>query len=625
MYRFMQQHSHDNYADLHQWSIDEAPAFWSAVCEFCDIKFDRPADRVLARPDNIMDAGWFDGAQLNFAAHMLRHTGSTAAIVFSGEDGTREELGRDELRTLVAAVAAALRAEGVVQGDRVAAYLPNCPEAIIAMLATASIGAIWSSCSPDFGANGVIDRFGQIEPKVLFAANAYFYNGKTCDTRETVASVARAIPSLVRTVVIPFVTQAPTDTGIDKAILWQDFLVDGAPLEIAALDFNHPLYIMYSSGTTGVPKCIVHGHGGTLLQQSKEHVLHTGVAAGDKLFYFTTCGWMMWNWLVSGLGTGATLILFDGAPFYRDGRILWEIAEREGITIFGTSAKYISALQNIAVRPRDDFSLPNLRAVLSTGSPLAPESFDFVYAAIGEDLQLASISGGTDILSCFVLGNPILPVRRGELQCRGLGMATEIFDESGKSVIGEHGELVCTKPFPSTPVGFWNDPGDARYRAAYFERFPGVWAHGDFAELTEDGGFIIHGRSDSVLNPGGVRIGTAEIYRQVEKLDEVIESIAIGQTWDDDVRIVLFVLMKDGIDLNDALVDRIRKTIRENTTPRHVPAKVIAVPEIPRTKSGKIVELAVRAVVHGEEVKNTEALANPEALRHFSGLAELLT
>jgi acetoacetyl-CoA synthetase len=382
---------------------------------------------------------------------------------------------------------------------------------------------------------------------------------------------------------------------------------------------------MYSSGTTGVPKCIVHGHGGTLLQQIKEHVLHTGVTEGDNLFYFTTCGWMMWNWLVCGLAAGATLILFDGAPFFRDGRILWEIAEREEISIFGTSAKYISALQNTKVRPKRDFSLPKLRAVLSTGSPLAPASFDFVYAAIGDDLQLSSISGGTDILSCFALGNPMLPVRRGELQCKGLGMATEIFNEAGESVIGEHGELVCTKPFPSAPVGFWNDPDGARYRAAYFERFPGVWAQSDFAELTQEGGLVIHGRSDSVLNPGGVRIGTAEIYRQVEKLGEVLESIAIGQNWDDDVRIILFVLLRDDVTLGAALVDRIRKTIRENTTPRHVPAKVIAVPDIPRTKSGKIVELAVRAVVHGEEVKNTEALANPDALRYFSGLKELET
>ncbi|MDH5584696.1 MAG: acetoacetate--CoA ligase, partial [Gammaproteobacteria bacterium] len=374
-----------------------------------------------------------------------------------------------------------------------------------------------------------------------------------------------------------------------------------------------------------VPKCIVHGHGGTLLQQSKEHVLHTGVVDGDRLFYFTTCGWMMWNWLVCGLGSGATLILFDGAPFYNEGRILWEIAERERISIFGTSAKYISALQNTDVRPTRDFSLPELRTVLSTGSPLAPESFDFVYAAIGDDLQLSSISGGTDILSCFALGNPLLSVRRGELQCKGLGMAIEIFDEDGRSVTGEHGELVCTRPFPSTPVAFWNDPDGARYRAAYFERFPGVWAHGDFAELTENGGMVIYGRSDAVLNPGGVRIGTAEIYRQVEKLDEVLESIAIGQSWEDDVRVVLFVVLKEGIELDEALEARIRKTVRENTTPRHVPAKILAVAEIPRTKSGKIVELAVRSVVHGEAVKNTEALANPEALEHFRNRTELTT
>ncbi len=623
MYQFMRQQGFDTYAELHQWSIDNLAAFWSALCEFCDIQFNEPAESVLARPDNIMDAGWFEGAQINFAAHLLRHTGGEAAIVFCGEDGVRRELSRDELRAAVARVAAALRASGVETGDRVAGFLPNCPEAIIAMLATASIGAIWSSCSPDFGINGVVDRFGQIEPKVLFTANAYFYNGKIRNSRSVVAGVAKVIPSIVKTVIVPFVEQEPVDTGIDNAMLWQDFLAADASLEIAPVDFNHPLYVMFSSGTTGVPKCIVHGHGGTLLQQTKEHVLHTGVTEADKLFYFTTCGWMMWNWLVCGLGTGATLILFDGSPFFKEGRILWEIAERERISIFGTSAKYISALENTGVRPKEEFSLPELRTVLSTGSPLAPASFDFVYDAIGSDLQLASISGGTDILSCFALGNPMLPVRRGELQCKGLGMATEIYDENGRSVVGEHGELVCTKPFPSTPVSFWNDPDGARYRAAYFERFPGVWAHGDFAELTEDGGMVIHGRSDSVLNPGGVRIGTAEIYRQVEKLDEVLESIAIGQNWDGDVRVVLFVLLKDGIDLNDDLAARIRKTIRENTTPRHVPAKIIAVPEIPRTKSGKIVELAVRSVVHGEEVKNTEALLNPDALKYFRGLPEL--
>ncbi len=623
MYQFMQKHNCDDYASLHRWSIDEAPAFWSAVCDVCDIQFTQPPETVLARPENIRDAGWFEGAKLNFAAHLLRHTGNQAALVFCGEYGARREISRDDLRANVASLAAALRASGVVKGDRVAGFLPNCPEAVIAMLATTSIGAVWSSCSPDFGINGVVDRFGQIEPKVLFATNAYFYNGRTCDTRATVAEVADALTSLVRTVVVPFVRQAPADPDIDNAVLWRDFLVEDTPLEVEPVEFDHPLYIMYSSGTTGVPKCIVHGHGGTLLQQSKEHVLHTGVAAGDKLFYFTTCGWMMWNWLVCGLGTGATLVLFDGSPFYNEGRILWEIAEQERISIFGTSAKYISALENTSVRPKDDFSLADLRAVLSTGSPLAPESFDFVYDAIGDDIQLASISGGTDILSCFALGNPVLPVRRGELQCKGLGMAVEIYNENGEAVIGEHGELVCTRPFPSTPTGFWNDPGDVRYKAAYFERFPGVWAHGDFAELTKDGGLIIHGRSDSVLNPGGVRIGTAEIYRQVEKLGEVVESIAIGQNWENDVRIVLFVILKDGVDLDDALVARIRSTIRENTTPRHVPEKVISVAEIPRTKSGKIVELAVRSVVHGEEVKNTEALANPEALKYFSGLDEL--
>jgi acetoacetyl-CoA synthetase len=600
MYRFMRASGHDNYASLYQWSIDQSAAFWEALCDFCEVDFERKADATLARPHDIMDAGWFRGSQLNYAAHLLRHDGKEAALIFFGEDGMRRELSRDELRAQVAAVAAGLCAAGVTKGDRVGAYLPNCPETVIAMLATTSIGAIWSSCSPDFGVNGIVDRFGQIGPKVLFAVNGYYYNGKTCDTRPTVEGVVNAVDSIEVTVMIPFASDLANQTSLDNALAWDDFARTGKTLGFTAVDFDHPLYIMYSSGTTGVPD-------------------------GDRLFYFTTCGWMMWNWLVSGLASGATLVLFDGSPFFNDGRILWQMAEAERVSVFGTSAKYISALEKAGVRPRDEFSLPELRTVLSTGSPLAPESFDFVYDAIGEDLQLASISGGTDILSCFALGNPVLPVRRGELQCRGLGMAVEIWNDDGRPVVGEHGELVCTQPFPSAPVCFWNDADGARYRAAYFERFEGVWAHGDFAELTEDGGLVIYGRSDAVLNPGGVRIGTAEIYRQVEKLDEVVESIAIGQQWKDDVRVVLFVILRDGVRLDDDLQARIRKVTRENTTPRHVPAKIVAVPEIPRTKSGKIVELAVRSVVHNEAVRNTEALANPEALAYFADIPELQT
>ena len=623
MHRFMQRSGYDDYDGLYAWSVDEAPAFWSALCDYCEVSFDTAPTAVLARPANIMDAGWFEGSRLNYAKHLLRHTGDQAALVFFGENAARRELSRDQLRDQVAAVAAGLRAAGLREGDRVGGFLPNCPEAVVAALATASLGAIWSSCSPDFGVNGVVDRFGQIEPKILFAVNAYYYNGKTCDTRSIVEGVVDAVGSIEHTIVIPFAAGLSAEMRLDNAVAWNDFCRPGEPLTFTPVAFNHPLYIMYSSGTTGVPKCIVHGHGGTLLQHLKEHVLHTDISASDRLFYFTTCGWMMWNWLVSGLASGATLVLFDGSPFFNDGRILWQMAEAEQVTVFGTSAKYISALEKAGVRPVDEFSLPGLRAVLSTGSPLAPESFDYVYDAIGADLQLASISGGTDILSCFALGNPVLPVRRGELQCRGLGMAVEIWNDAGRPVVGEHGELVCTKPFPSAPVGFWNDPDGARYRAAYFERFEGVWAHGDFAEITSSGGLVIHGRSDAVLNPGGVRIGTAEIYRQVEKLDEVVESIAIGQNWKDDVRVVLFVVLRDGIALDAALQQRIRTVIRQNTTPRHVPSKIVAVPEIPRTRSGKIVELAVRSVVHGEPVKNTEALANPAALAHFSGIDEL--
>jgi acetoacetyl-CoA synthetase len=625
MYRFMNEQGFDNYEDLYRWSIDSSPRFWQALCRFCDIRFEQPAAKTLTRPDDIMDAGWFAGSRLNYAEHLLRHGGDRPALVFTGEDGARREFSFDELRSAVAGVAEGLRRAGVNKGDRVGGYLPNCPEAIVAMLATASIGAIWSSCSPDFGVSGVVDRFGQIGPRVLFTANAYRYAGKQFDCLETVAGIVSSIEDIRHTVVIPFAGDAMNVDSIPGAVSWDEFRTDDSEPRFEAVPFDHPLFIMYSSGTTGAPKCIVHGHGGTLLQILKEHVLHCDIGPADRLFYFTTCGWMMWNWLVTGLATGATLLLFDGSPFHDDGRVLWRMAERERLTVFGTSAKYLSALEKHGVRPRDEFELPDLRAVLSTGSPLAPESFDFVYDAIGSDLQLASIAGGTDIISCFVCGNPLLPVRRGEIQCRGLGMAVEFWDDEGNALVEEQGELVCTRPFPSAPVGFWNDPDNARYRAAYFEKYPGVWAHGDFAELRRTGGVVIYGRSDAVLNPGGVRIGTAEIYRQVEKLDEVVESIAVGQNWDDDVRVVLFVVLRPDVALDDELKARIRDVIRRNTTPRHVPAKIVAVADIPRTKSGKIVEIAVRSIVHGEMVKNTAALANPEALDNFRDIAELQT
>ncbi len=624
MHRFMTGRGYSDYRDLYQWSIERPEEFWEALAEFCSIRFAKRASTVLANPDDIMHAGWFAGSRLNYAENVLRHKGSRAALIFRGEDGRREEMSFDELRAAVARTASGLRKIGVVSGDRVAAFLPNCPEAIVAMLACASIGATWSSCSPDFGANGVVDRFGQIEPKVLFATNGYLYNGKRINSLPVVSEILERLPTVSSTVIVEFLPDAGIGADMPGNTRWRDFGGD-SELEYSAVDFNHPLFVMFSSGTTGAPKCIVHGHGGTLLQHMKEHVLHCDLSDDDRLFYFTTCGWMMWNWLASGLAAGSTLLLFDGSPFFDDGRGLWRIAEQEALTVFGTSAKYISALEKAGIRPVDEFRLPALRSVLSTGSPLAPASFDYVYAAIGSDLQLASIAGGTDIISCFAIGNPLLPVRRGELQCRGLGMAVEIFDDDGNAIVGERGELVCTKPFPSAPVGFWNDPGDRRYRAAYFQRFPGVWAHGDFAELRETGGIVIHGRSDSVLNPGGVRIGTAEIYRQVEKLDVVVESIAVGQQWGDDVRVVLFVVLKEGVELDDDLQKEIRAVIRKNTTPRHVPAKIIAVPEIPRTKSGKIVEIAVRSVIHGEAVRNTEALANPEALAHFRDIAELQT
>ena len=621
MFRFMKEAGHGDYESLYRWSVTDLSAFWSAAAGFTDVRFHEPAAAVIAYPEHIVGAGWFSGATLNYAEHLLRHSGPRDAIVAVDEAGARRTLSFDELRREVAGVAAALAALGVGKGDRVAGFLPNCPEAVVAMLAAASRGAVWSSCSPDFGVRGVVDRFGQIRPKVLFTADGYRYNGKRHDSLAIAREVGSAIDSIEATIAVDF-----TGSGADLPdgfLAWADLGRPDAELEFLPVAFDHPLFVLYSSGTTGAPKCIVHGHGGTLLQHLKEHVLHTDLSDADRLFYFTTCGWMMWNWLASALATGATLVLYDGSPFLDDGRNLWRLASEERVTVFGTSAKYLAAVEKAGRRPGREFDLDTLRSVLSTGSPLAPEGFDFVYRDVKADVQLASIAGGTDIVSCFVLGNPLLPVRRGEIQCRGLGMAVEVFDAGGRAVVGEQGELVCTRPFPSAPVGFWNDPDGAKYRAAYFETFDGVWAHGDYAELTAAGGLIIHGRSDAVLNPGGVRIGTAEIYRQVERLDEVVESIAIGQQWEDDVRVVLFVVLREGVELDDELRARVRKVIRDNTTPRHVPARILAVPEIPRTRSGKIVELAVRSAVHGEPVRNTEALVNPEALEFFRHRPEL--
>ncbi len=628
-----------DYAALYRWSVMHPEQFWPRIWSFFDVIADEregePWDEVvrgldrMAPPDPEAGPRWFLGARLSFAENLLRHRDDQDAIVSWNEMGRQGAMSYADLYREVARVAGALRAHGIQAGDRVAGYMPNIPETVIAMLASASLGAVWSSCSPDFGTQGVLDRFGQIVPRVLFCTERYRYAGKEIDLRARITEVVNQIPAIERVVVVPYRGGKVDISGIPRAQLYHDFSASPMDSEIAfaRLAFDHPLYILYSSGTTGLPKCLIHGGGGTLLQHLKEHGLHTDIKRDDRVFYYTTCGWMMWNWLVSSLALGATIVLYDGAPFSPKNDSLWDMAEQERITVFGTSAKYLAMCEKHGLAPVESHDLSALRTILSTGSPLANHSFDYVYTQVKPDVHLASISGGTDIVSCFAGGNPIGPVYPGELQTRALGMAVHVFNEDGESVVQEPGELVCTRPFVSMPVAFWNDADGAKYRAAYFERYPNVWRHGDWSELTVHDGMIIYGRSDATLNPGGVRIGTAEIYRQVEQLPEIVESVAIGQEIADDatgdVRIVLFVRLRDGLDLDDRLRDRIRSQIRDNTSPLHVPKKVIQVTDIPRTISGKISELAVRDVVHGRPVKNTEALANPDSLKLFEGLEEL--
>jgi acetoacetyl-CoA synthetase len=615
------------YANLHRWSVEDRGAFWDLVWDFGGVVGEK-GERLLADGDRMPGASFFPDARLNYAENLLRHRGASDAIVFKGEDKVVRRLSWDDLRALVSRLQQLFVSLGVKRGDRVAAMMPNMPEAVAGLLAASSIGAVWSSCSPDFGEQGVLDRFGQIEPVVLLAPDGYWYAGKQIDVSSKLQTVLAKLPSVRKAIIVDYLgTARQQATAMPNASSLDDALAPFEAKDVAfeRLPFNQPLYILYSSGTTGIPKCIVHGAGGSLLQHIKEQQLHGGVKEGDRLFYFTTCGWMMWNWLVSGLATRATLLLYDGSPFHPDGNILFDYADAEKMTYFGTSAKFIDTLRKSGLRPIDSHDLSSVRTVSSTGSPLSPEGFAFVYDGIKRDVHLASISGGTDIVSCFVLGAPTEPVWSGEIQAAGLGMAVDVWDDEGRPVRQQKGELVCTKPFPSMPVSFWNDPERKKYRAAYFERFDNIWRHGDFAEWTEHGGMVIHGRSDATLNPGGVRIGTAEIYNQVEQMPEISEALCIGQDFDDDVRVVLFVRMAPGIALDDELKNRIKAKIRAGCSPRHVPAMIIAVADIPRTKSGKITELAVRDVVHGREVKNKEALANPEALDLYRDLAELRT
>ncbi len=613
------------YRQVYDWSVNSMEEFWSAVWKFMDIKASVPYDRVIDDPEKMPGAKWFEGARLNFAENLLRHRDGRCALIFNGETQKVRMYSYGALYNEVAKVALSLKEMGVVPGDRVAGFMPNMIESVVAMLATTSLGAIWSSCSPDFGVKGVMDRFGQIEPKVLFTADAYFFKGKQIDSLETASTIAKNIASIEKVVIVSYVRDQQCLCCIPKAVRYNDFKSSENDLVIdfAQLPFSHPLYIMYSSGTTGLPKCLVQSAGGILMNHLKELVLHTDLSRSDTIFYFTTCGWMMWNWLVSSLAVGATVVLYDGNPFYPDAGVLWRMAQDEDVTVFGTSAGYINALQQSGVCPGKEYDLSNLRTVLSTGSPLSTEGFEFVYQNIKQDLQLASICGGTDINGCFFLGNPMAPVYAGELQCRGLGMKVEAFDEKGSSVVNKQGELVCTAPFPSMPIYFWDDPDGQKYHKAYFDVYPNIWRHGDFVEISERCGAVIYGRSDATLNPGGVRMGTAEIYRQIEQLEEIEDSVVIGQNWQNDVRVILFVVMKQGIELTEEVKTNIKMTIRKNLSPRHMPAKIIAVPEVPYTLNMKKVEIAVRNTIHGKPVLNKDSLRNSSVLDYFENLSEL--
>lgn len=631
MYRFMNfinekyGQAFTEYTPLYDWSVDNIADFWAALWEFVDIKASAPYTQVIDDVAKMPGAEWFTGARLNFAENLLRYRDDRPALIFRGEDSVRREMTYAELYDAVARLSRSLREAGVGPGDRVVGFMPNMPESIVAMLAAVSAGATWSSCSPDFGIKGVLDRFGQIKPKVLFTADGYYFKGKPLDSLGRIADILKQLPSIEKVVVVPYTQADPAISAVPHAIPYAEFTssTDNLEIEFAQLSFSHPLYIMYSSGTTGLPKCMVQSAGGVLVHQLKELILHTDLTRDDTIFYFTTCGWMMWNWLTTSLGVGATLVLFDGNPFHPDPGALWQMAQDEKITVFGTSAGYLAALQNAGVKPRENYDLADLRAVLSTGSPLPDEGFEFVYEQIKPDLQLASISGGSDLNGCFALGNPMGPVYTGELQCRALAMKVFAYNDDGQPVVGEQGELVCTAPFPSMPIYFWEDPEGRKYHNAYFDQYPGVWTHGDYIQVSERGGVTMLGRSDATLNPGGVRIGTAELYRQVEQFEEIEDSVVIGQSWANDIRVILFVKMTAGHTLDADMEARIRTAIRTNASPRHVPAKILAVPDVPYTLNMKKVELAVKKVVEGQAVLNKDALRNPESLDFFANLPEL--